>query len=92
MKEAIRSQPDRSETDGKKLAAALKERLIDLPRDHGAVFNASDALAAGLPVREADPRSEQWRMIWWLWTKYFALAASVYEGRLASQVIDRFSD
>lgn len=86
MKEALGSHPDRTPEDGEKLAAALKEKLIDLPRDHVAVFNASDALDAGLPVREADPRGDQWRMIWWLWTKYFALEAFVYDGRYAPQV------
>ena len=91
MREALSSQPDRTESDDEKLAAALKEKLIDLPRDHGAVFDAADATKAGLPVREADPRSDQWRMIWWLWTKYFALRAFVYEGRFASQVTLRFN-
>lgn len=91
MREALSSHPDRRKSDGNKLAAALKKKLIDLPRDHGAVFDASDATSAGLPVREADPRSEQWRMIWWLWTKYFALEAFVYEGRFASQVTLRLN-
>jgi hypothetical protein len=41
----------------------------------------------GLPVSEADPASDQWRLIWRLWTKYFALGQShVYEGRTASQI------
>src|SRR5437867_795335 len=59
----------------------------DLPRDHGAVFGAADARRVGLPVIEADPRHEQWRQIWRLRAKYFALGPSrVYEGRLASQI------
>lgn len=92
VKEALASHPDRPTGDVESIAAALKEKLIDLPRDHGAVFNATDAHKAGLPVEEIDPNSDQWRIIWQLWTKYFALgagAASIYEGRLASQVVHR---
>jgi hypothetical protein len=52
------------------------------------VFDASDARSGGLPLEEADPDSEQWRIIWQLWTKYFHLGARIYEGRLASQAFD----
>jgi hypothetical protein len=87
VKEALRSNPDRSEAEINRLAEALKEPLIDLPRDHGAVFGASDASRIGLPVIEADPRDDQWKLIWRLWTKYFALGPShVYEGRYVSQI------
>ncbi len=89
VREALRSQPDRSSEEVERIAQALKEKLIDLPREHGAVFDASDARSAGLPVVEADPDSEQWRIVWHLWTKYFHLNADIYEGRLASQVIPR---
>jgi hypothetical protein len=92
VKEALRSHPERSPEEVERIAQALKEKLVDLPRDHGAVFNADDARAAGLPVDEADPNGDQWRIVWQLWTKYFALgagAASIYEGRLASQVVHR---
>jgi len=89
MKEALASHPDRSRAEDDKLAAALKEKLIDLPRDHGAVFDQADATGVGLPVRDADPASDQWRMVWWLWTKYFALDCFVYEGRYASQITPR---
>jgi hypothetical protein len=89
MNEALSSNLGRSTEDVAKIATALKAILIDLPRDHGAVFGATDALKAGLPVIEADPNSEQWQIIWRLWTKYFALDAFVYEGRLASQVQPR---
>jgi Serine dehydrogenase proteinase len=87
--EALSSNPDRSEADVKRIASALKEKLIDLPRDHGAVFGARDAQAVELPVRMVHPQSEQWRMIWRLWTKYFVLDSTIYEGRTASQVLDR---
>jgi len=88
VREALKSHPGRSGEEVERIAQALKEKLIDLPRDHGAVFDASDARDAGLPIEEADPDSEQWRIVWLLWTKYFHLQARVYEGRLASQVFD----
>lgn len=89
VKEALRSQSDRSEKDVEAVAAAVKEKLIDLPKDHGAVFDAGDAERAGLPVIKADPRSEQWRLIWLLWAKYFNLYSYVAEGRYASQITPR---
>ena len=89
VKEALGSNPDRTDDEVQEIAQALKESLIDLPLDHGAVFGASDARKAGLPVIDADPLSDQWQIIWRLWAKYFALNAFVYEGRLASQVSPR---
>ncbi len=89
VREALSSNADRGDEEVEEIADALQERLIDLPLNHGAVFNGKDAEAAGLPVIHADPRSDQWRLIWQLWTKYFALESYVYEGRLASQVIPR---
>jgi hypothetical protein len=89
VKEALRSQPDRREADVEAVAAAVKEKLIDLPKDHGAVFDAGDAERAGLPVIKANPRSDQWRLIWLLWAKYFNLYSFVAEGRYASQITPR---
>ena len=89
VKEALASNTDRDDAEVDQIAAALQERLIDLPRDHGAVFGAGAAHEVGLPVMDADPQGDQWRIVWQLWTKYFALDADVYEGRLASQVIPR---
>lgn len=89
VKEALRSQPDRSEDDVEAVAAAVKEKLIDLPKDHGAVFDAGDAARAKLPVIKADPRGDQWRLIWLLWAKYFSLYSYVAEGRYASQITPR---
>lgn len=86
VKEALSSNTDRDETANEEIAKALKAILIDLPRDHGAVFGAEDARKAGLPVIDADPSSEQWQIIWRLWAKYFTLDSYVYEGRLASHV------
>lgn len=64
----------------------MKEKLIDLPQAHAAVFNAADAEEVGLPVVHADTAGEQWKLIWRLWAKYYALASYVAEGRYASQV------
>jgi hypothetical protein len=91
VKEALRSNPDRESGEVERLAEALKEPLIDLPLHHGAVFGVADAESAGLPVIRADPRSDQWQLIWRLWTKYFPLQSHVYEGRVASQIWPIFS-
>jgi hypothetical protein len=85
VREALRSNPDRSQEVCDQLAAGLKERLIDVPKDHGAVFSAADAEGVGLPVIHADPGADQWRRIWELWAKYFDLQCFVCEGKLASQ-------
>lgn len=89
VKEALESNPDRTERDVTTLAEAVKTTLIDRPQDHGAVCSARDAEALGLPVVQMDPQSAQWREIWLLWAKYFELDAYVAEGRLASQVTKR---
>lgn len=89
VREALRSQPDRTEAEVKKVAKAVKKRLIDLPKDHGAVFDASDAKNAGLPIIDANPQSDQWKLIWRLWTKYFDLYSFVAEGNYASQILPK---
>jgi hypothetical protein len=89
VREALRSNPARTSEQVEALALALKEKLIDLPRDHGAVFGAKDAEEAGLPIQHADPRGEQWQAIWQLWSKYFELDCLACEGRLASQISPR---
>lgn len=88
VREALESNPDRGGEEVSRLTESVREPLIDLPHDHGAVFGAADARRVGLPIEEADPRSDQWRLVWQLWTKYFALGPQmhVYEGRTASQV------
>lgn len=90
VKEALRSQPDRTEREVAEVAGALKERLIDLPRDHGAIFDAAAAKEAGLPILIADPRGDQWQAVWRLWTKYFDLNCYACEGHLASQIEPKF--
>jgi hypothetical protein len=88
MREALCCNSDRSPEDVKRLAKALKKRLIDMPTDHGAVFGPDDA-KEHLPVESVDPTSDHWRLIWMLWTKYFALDSQIYEGRLASHRFPR---
>lgn len=88
VEEALRSNPDRSEKDVKDLKANLKAPLIEAKQSHAAIFGARDALKVGLPVVEADPSSEQWKIIWRLWAKYFALGPPrVYEGEKVSKTI-----
>ncbi len=85
--EALRSNPDRSETTIRRLKAALRRSLISRPRDHGAIFGGADALKAGLPVILADPAADQWRLAWQLYAKYFVLnVVGVFEGESASQL------
>lgn len=46
------------------------------------------AETAGLPIRRADPTSDQWQMIWRLYMKYRTLPPSaIYEGLSASQIL-----
>lgn len=87
LEEALRSNPDRTDEDVAALRRALKQPLIGKPQSHDAIFGAQEAVAAGLPVLQADPRSKQWEIIWRLWAKYFALWSRVYEGERASKVM-----
>lgn len=88
VEEALRSNPDRSDKDVKDLKTKLKAPLIEAKQSHAAIFGAKDALKVGLPVVEADPASEQWKMIWRLWAKYYALGPMrVYEGERASKTV-----
>ena len=87
--EALRSHPQRTEREVRNLKRKLQKPLLDLPKDHGAIFGATDAQKAGLPVNIADPDSDQWKMVWRLYAKYLALGrVRVYEGYRASQIID----
>lgn len=85
--EALRTNPDRTANDVETLARSLHEPLIEHPQSHGAIFGATEAAAAGLPVDVADPTSPHWQLIWRLWAKYFALFQRVYEGERASKLI-----
>jgi hypothetical protein len=88
---ALRANPTRKAAVIKRLKAALQKGLVDEADYHGAVFGAPEATAAGLPVIQVDPGSDQWQRIWKLWTRYFALPREhdvhVYEGERASHVI-----
>ena len=93
MAESLKAQGDRTDDDVKSLVASLHDPLIDTPTSHAAVFCADDGLRFGLPVVKADTTGEQWRLIWNLWTRYFAMGCwpagtkSVYEGVRASRVV-----
>ncbi|MGH7728498.1 MAG: SDH family Clp fold serine proteinase [Vulcanimicrobiaceae bacterium] len=90
--EALRSNPDRTEPDIKRLEQRLKPALIDSAHSHGATFGATAAEAVGLPVERLHPENEQWQRIWALWTRYFVLlnqgrAFAIYEGSRTSQIL-----
>lgn len=87
LREAIESNPDRDQPAVDALAQSLKGALIDNPQSHAAVFDADDAVQAGLPARKLDPFDDDWKDIWNLWAKYVALNAAVYEGTRASQLL-----
>ncbi|MHB1894013.1 MAG: SDH family Clp fold serine proteinase, partial [Candidatus Dormibacteria bacterium] len=86
--DALMSNPERTEANARTLwdESLCKPLMVDT-RSHEAVFGADAALAAGLPVVKVDPTSDQWRLIWRLWTKYFVLGQRIHEGIRASQVI-----
>lgn len=85
--DALRSNPDRAKADAEQILAALKEPLIDTPRDHSAVLGADDAANLGLPILKLDPRCEQWQRVWRLYAKYFLISHAMYEGRTSSRGI-----
>ena len=88
LEEALKSNPKRSHEDVEKLKKKLEGPLIDNPKSHSALFGARDAVDAGLPATIVDLDGEQWKLIWRLWVKYFALQEQrIYEGRRASQVL-----
>lgn len=87
LRAALASNPDRREDEVERIALELEEPLILVSKEHGEVFSAQDADEAGLPVIHADTAGDQWRLLWRLWAKYFALGARVYEGYRASVVL-----
>ena len=91
LDEALRSNPDRTPETVEKLQEALQQQLIDRPQSHVALFSAENAEAVGLPVIKANLKSGEWRMLWRLWARYFALGPNrrIYESRNASQVLGR---
>ena len=90
LHEALRSNPDRTEDEIANLSEKLKEPLIDRPQSHAALFSADNGLEAGLSITKPVLNSEQWRLLWRLWTKYFLMGNSklIFEGYRASHIID----
>lgn len=93
VKEALTAATGRTAEDVETLAMALQQPLIDEPTSHSAVISCDAAKSFGLTAEPADPDSEEWALIWSLWTRYFTLGAfpvgpvAVYEGDRASQII-----
>lgn len=92
--EALSCCRKRTDADAKALTKQLKAPLIDEPASHGAVIGAAKAQSFGLPAESFDLASDQWRRVWELWTRYFAIGCwpapqrnGVYEGRKASQFL-----
>lgn len=87
LREALSSLSARSPEVVEQLAVALTPPLIDEPTDHGAVFDADDALKCGLPVEKLDPAASHWRLVWRLWARYAGFEGAVYESAKASQIL-----
>ncbi len=85
--EAIACLPGRTREQAKAIAGELRTPLIGDPNDHGASISAERAIELELPVVNMDPSSEQWRMLWRLWARYFEMGdVEVYEGERASSI------
>jgi len=87
MREALTSNPSRSEADVTEMCEKLREPLIDTPKSHGAILGEKDADKMGLPITFADPKSDQWQLIWRLWMKYWSTGQRIYEGSSVSKSI-----
>jgi hypothetical protein len=85
---ALRTNPDRRETQCRTLKRMLTAELVTKADYHAAIFGAAEAEKAGLPVIQADPQGAQWQLIWRLWAKYFVQGPDLhaYEGERASNV------
>lgn len=79
-----------TDDDRAKLVHDLRGPLIDDLTDHSATVGPKLAQKIGLPVEVADLDGEEWKLVWELWTRYFAMGCfpsgnrAIYEGRLAS--------
>lgn len=93
VKEGLAAATGRTAEHVEDLATALQQPLIDEPTSHSAVISCEAATSFGLPALPADPDSDEWAIVWSLWTRYFHLGAfpvgpvAVYEGDRASQII-----
>jgi hypothetical protein len=94
VREALSCGTARQDADLDKLTEQLKKPLIEEPASHSAVISASYAKQLGLPAELADVASDEWKLIWNLWTRYFAMGCfpagpvAVYEGNRASLIND----
>ena len=93
VKESLGAATGRTAEDVQALAEALQQPLIEEPTSHSAVIGVDAAKSFGLPAEAANPDSDEWAIIWSLWTRYFNLGAfpvgpvAIYEGDRASQII-----
>jgi hypothetical protein len=89
LRDALACNPSRDVAEVEKLVQELTDPLIGKPQSHGATVNAANALALQLPVQKLSPKSDQWKMIWQLWIRYFNMGSvSIYEGDRASQIFN----
>ena len=89
LREALACNPDREDTEVQRLAQELTDPLIGEPQSHGATVSADRAIAMHLPVEKLSPQSDQWKMAWRLWIRYFNMGpVSIYEGERASQIFN----
>lgn len=92
MEEALAAVKTRTSTEVSQLSQKLKGPLIEVPTNHAAVFSFEDAQRNGLPVRRLEPHSDEWRLLWALWTHYYALGCfpngntAIYEGKRVSHI------
>ena len=85
--EALAANPQRDADTVEALAKRLAPLLIVDADSHAAVVSGSVAADHGLPIENLDAADPQWRAIWRLWTRYFALPEdTVYESASASHV------
>lgn len=90
-KQAIGSNPDRSQAEAEELFKQVEAALITSSQLHSAVVGPAEAQQVGLPVVELGLSSEWWQDVWRIWTRYFTLGPhdfmSIYESEHASQVM-----
>jgi len=92
VSEALESSGIRTPEQVQELTQLLQAPLIADPHSHSAVISADAAHGFGLPVEKTDPSSDEWALVWSLWTRYFTIGCfpagmtAVYEGRRASHI------
>ena len=92
MREALEAVTTRGKDDVDRLCDQLKGPLIDVPTNHAAVFSYENAKRCGLPVTRPDLGGREWKVLWSLWTHYYAIGSfpagsmAVYEGKRVSHI------